>query len=426
MNQALALRKQSVAPREVCEVIPAQIRPFPYPYRAMLAISSDLDETPDSTRYFEIMRYLNSTARTAFGPGLALEVGNSIYFDMPPGQFSYWNTDAAGREMLRTLIRSGHIDCLHSFGDLATTRAHAARALDELDRHGCRLEVWVDHATAPTNFGADIMQGQGDVPGAAAYHADLSCAYGIRYVWRGRVTSVIGQDAPRSLAGLWRRDHPIASSRTLTKEWVKGWLARAGSPKYAMHAPNALLREAILRDGRSVVEFLRANPSWAGVSRHETAAGLAEVLSARMLDLLVARGAVCVLYTHLGKPANAPDRGFSARTRAALMRLAQRYHAGELLVATTRRVLGYCALRQRVRCQLAAPCASDAPWRLEISGPEVPSASLAGLTVYVPEPARTVPYFNGRPLEGVQCNPPDETGLASLSLPWHRLAFPLA
>ena len=57
------------------------------------------------------------------GPGVGLEVGNSIYFDMPPGQFAYWNTDDAGRAMVRALIRSGHIDCLHSFGDLATTRA---------------------------------------------------------------------------------------------------------------------------------------------------------------------------------------------------------------------------------------------------------------------------------------------------------------
>ena len=114
------------------------------------------------------------------GPGVGLEVGNSIYFDMPPDQFAYWNTDDAGREMVRALIRSGHIDCLHSYGDLATTRQHAARALDELDRHGCRLEVWVDHGTAVTNFGSDIMRGHGDEVGHEAYHADLTTRYGIK------------------------------------------------------------------------------------------------------------------------------------------------------------------------------------------------------------------------------------------------------
>ena len=101
------------------------LRSIPYPYRAMLAICSDLDETPDRHVYGEIMRFLNTTKETTMGPGTGLEVGNTIYFDMPPGQFSYWNTDEAGRAMVRTLIRSGHIDCLHSYGDLATTRSHA-------------------------------------------------------------------------------------------------------------------------------------------------------------------------------------------------------------------------------------------------------------------------------------------------------------
>src|SRR3972149_7860855 len=99
------------------------IRRIPYPYRAMLAICSDLDETPNREVYFEMMKFLNTTKNTAMGPGVGLEVGNSIYFDMPSDQFSYWNTDEKGREMIRALIRSGHIDCLHSYGDLATTRA---------------------------------------------------------------------------------------------------------------------------------------------------------------------------------------------------------------------------------------------------------------------------------------------------------------
>ncbi|MFQ5494518.1 MAG: hypothetical protein ACE5EX_03975 [Phycisphaerae bacterium] len=105
------------------------LRPYPYPYRAMLAICSDLDETPNRDVYWKIMRFLNGSPS-----GLGLEVGNTIYFDMPPDQFSYWGTDDAGREMVRNLIHSGHIDCLHSFGDLATTRAHAQRALEELAR----------------------------------------------------------------------------------------------------------------------------------------------------------------------------------------------------------------------------------------------------------------------------------------------------
>ena len=151
---------------ETSTASPVEVRHLPYPYQAAVAICSDLDLTPDKHVYFETSRFLNTTDATAMGRGVGLEVGNTIYFDMPADQFSYWNTDDAGREMVRTLIRSGHVDCLHSFGDLAQTRADAARSLDDLAKHGCRLEVWIDHAVAPTNLGADIMKGRGDVADA--------------------------------------------------------------------------------------------------------------------------------------------------------------------------------------------------------------------------------------------------------------------
>lgn len=309
----------------------------------MLAICSDLDETPDAETYFELMRFLNTTDTTSMGEGVGLEVGNTIYFDMPPGQFSYWNTEERSREKIRELIKSGHIDCLHSYGDLATTRAHAGRALEELERHNCRLTVWIDHAVAPTNFGADIMQGHGDEPGHSAYHADLTFAYGIRYVWRGRVTSVIGQDQPLSLRGIadWR--HPGSSLKTLAKESAKQTLARCGSRKYSLHATNRILRPVRLRDNRyEGYEFLRCNPHWNGVSSCDTGWGIARVLTGRFLDRLVARRGTCILYTHLGKlgPSN---RKFDEPTVHAFRQLGDYYRSGKILVTTTKRLLEFCA-----------------------------------------------------------------------------------
>jgi hypothetical protein len=76
-----------------------KILKIPYPYKAILAICSDLDETPDRNQYFNLMKFLNSRDLTPLGPGVGLEVGNSIYFDMPADQFSYWNTDDQGRRM---------------------------------------------------------------------------------------------------------------------------------------------------------------------------------------------------------------------------------------------------------------------------------------------------------------------------------------
>jgi hypothetical protein len=323
------------------------VRPIPYPYEAMLSICSDLDETPDRVAYARIMQYLNTNELTPMGDGVGLEVGNTIYFDMPPGQFAYENTDEAGREMIRELIHAGLIDCLHSYGDRATTRAHAARAIDELVRHGCRLSVWVDHATAPSNFGADIMRGRGDVVDDDVYHADLTCEYGIKYVWRGRVTSIVGQDVARSLAGIVDVTRPAVSLGTATKEAMKGWLARCGSTKYAMHGWNRVCRSTTLRDGRPVIEFMRCNPYWGGVGRAATADGLAEVMTNRFLDRLCERKGACILYTHLGKIQN-EERPFSEPTRRALRRLAEQSERGRILVWTTARLLNYQLIRDHL------------------------------------------------------------------------------
>ncbi len=291
-----------------------EIRALPFPYRAALAICSDLDLTPNRQVYAECSRYLNTTGMTSMGRGVGLEVGNTIYFDMAD-QFAYWNTDDEGRDMARALIRSGHIDCLHSYGDLATTRGHAQRALEDLSRHGCRLDVWVDHAVAPTNFGGDIMKGSGDVPGADAYHADLTCAAGVHYVWRGRVTSVIGQNVRRTLAGIWQPSSPLRSGRTALKEAAKGLIGR-GDSRYSLHPTNRIVREATLRDGRPVYEFLRSNPHPHGVSVGDTAGGVAEVFTREMLQRLIQREASTIIYTHLGK-IRSEHEPFEAPTRAA-------------------------------------------------------------------------------------------------------------
>src|SRR5688500_14469800 len=113
MNSSLDIRHSSFEASSTLNHQPStdlKFRRFPYPYRAMLAICSDLDETPDAQTYYELMRFMNTTEETSMGPGAGLEVGNTIYFDMPDGQFAYWNTDERGRAMARALIRSGHID----------------------------------------------------------------------------------------------------------------------------------------------------------------------------------------------------------------------------------------------------------------------------------------------------------------------------
>jgi hypothetical protein len=405
------------------------LRHFTYPYEAALAVCSDLDETPDGGVYLEIARYLNTREMTAMGPGVGLEVGNSIYFDMPRGQFAYWTTDDASRAMIRDLIASGHIDVLHSYGDLARTREDAVKSIDELQRHNCRLEVWVDHSKAPTNFGPDIMVGSGDVPGSESYHADLTLAYGIRYVWRGRTTGIIGQDAPirpSSLGHLFDVRHPLASARVAAKEAVKIGLGSGGHARWKMYAANRVCRANFLRDGQPVWEFLRSNPYWGGSGLGDTADGINEVLTPRMLETLIGRQGTCILYTHLGKVRN-PRCPFGIGAQRTFERVAELAQDRRLLVRTTRRLLGFIVARDHL--------VYDAELRGEtlvitietiddpVTGRRVPQTSeLQGLSFVGPPCGSIRVELSGGTAIPIEVASRDGRSVATI--PWQRLEFP--
>lgn len=393
------------------------LRDLPYPYAAMLSICSDLDETPDAATYLLTSRYLNTKERTAFGEGVGLEVGNTIYFYMQPSDFSYWNASDETRASIRDLIRSGHVDCIHSFGDTATRRSQAQETLDHLDEHGCKIRVWIDHAVARTNFGADIMQGTGDVVGDGAYHADLTLDYGIRYVWRGRVTSMQGQDVTASLRGIWHASRPWGSLATWGKETVKVCAALLGNPKYRMHAGNRLVRDVRLRDSRRAIEFLRTNPHPLGVSAGDNAEGLATALSDRFLDRLVARRGKAIVYTHLGKKVDRRS-GFPAPTRAALEKLAGRMRTGEVLVATTERVLDYAELVNRITWT-ASDNGDATEIRLE---PNTEQPRFDGLSFVVPERRQYRVLYKEKVLQALRAELPG-SGETVLYIPWRQLEY---
>jgi hypothetical protein len=397
------------------------IRKFPYPYKAMFAICSDLDETPDKETYFEISRYLNTEQKTSMGTGVGLEVGNTIYFDMPEDQFSYGNTDDDGKDKIAKLIKSGHIDCLHSYGDFVIARERAESIQKDLQGRGCEVAVWVDHAIAPSNFGADIMMGQGDVIGSSVYHADLTFRRGVKYVWMGRVTSVTGQATKRRLFAIFNKQHPFASCKTLFKEVAKIILGTMGVEKYVLHRNNELCRNTRLRDGRVVTEFIRTNPFWGGVDKSETAYGLHNVLTEQYLRNLVKSNGYSILYTHLGKVKNKSEP-FEAKARAGLTRLADYFKAGEILVTTTRRLLDYHSMVNNIKvCSVH----NGETTEIKLSG-NCSLNELSGLTFYTDSGNTEYKVkFNDEYIQCFSLNETDETGRRSISINWNRLEYPL-
>jgi len=396
------------------------LRKYPYPYQAMLAICSDLDETPNKDIYFETARYLNTTDETSLGKGVGLEVGNTIYFDMPAHNFSYTNTDDDGRGKIHQLIESGHIDCLHSFGDFVKDRAEIEKYWHKIQSGKKKIEVWVDHAQAPTNLDNDIMQGQGAEVGKAAYHSDLTVQSGmLPFIWKGRVTSCVAQNVKRSYQALFNKNQIKASLKTITLEFIKGWLARFGNEKYAMHKDNKVLRQSKLVDGTEVNEFMRCNPSWGGVSSFDQARGIHHVLTSKMLDILVKKQGCSILYSHLGKVFSI-EQPFSDETRSAFELLAKYQKQNKILTTTTRRLLGYNRTVDELTFTVKQV---DDSTQIHLTT-AYSGEDLNGLTWLVDNPESISLFINGIEFTDLVINNKNNLEPASISIAWKALTFP--
>jgi hypothetical protein len=386
----------------------------------MLAICSDLDETPNKEIYFETARYLNTSEETIVGKGVGLEVGNTIYFDMPEHNFSYTNTDDDGREKIHQLIQSGHIDCLHSFGDFVDSRERIETCWSEIQKGSRKIEVWVDHAQAPTNLDDDIMEGKGAIKGANAFHTDMTVETGmLPFIWKGRVTSIVSQNTPRCFAAIFNWKDIQKSIKTILFEFIKGYIARFGSNKYVMHKDNKVLRKTKLINGSIVYEFMRCNPSSGGVSSNDKARGIHHVLTKKVLDTLVGNEGCSILYSHLGKVFSV-DEPFKPETRQAFELLAEYQKSNKILTATTRRLLGYLRTHEELSFTVETVINEV---RIKLLT-EYINEDLNGLTWYVEDPTKVSLFINNKKYSNLVINPADKTGKKSVSIEWSKLTFP--
>ncbi len=408
------------------------LRRFPYPYKAALAICSDIDGTTTLERFLSIQEFLNTTRSTPMGTGVGLEIGNSFFPYTPDDSFAYFSGRAADREVIEAFIKAGYIDCLHSYGDGVGLRGDAVRALEELERNACKLDVWVDHARAPSNLGKDVTPGFGDVVGSPIYHADATLAYGIRFVWRGRTSSIVGHGVPFTAGSFMRIGdpaHPGHSVINTGRELAKSALGCAGNHRFAIHRRNRLLRVARLDDGQRIYEFKRCNNHWRGLSHGHDCEGLAYVIRGGALADLVAAEGYMIVYTHLGV---GPDRApfVPTETQAALRGLARAHRAGDIYVTTTSRLLNYYLNHHYL--QWSYEVGKEGCTRITIdsiadplSGRRVPAVEeLQGTTFYVPDRRKAEIRLGDRELGSIERNPPDHTGSDSVMIPRSHLTYP--
>ena len=404
------------------------LRKFPYPYKAAMTICSDIDGTTTKEEFLEIQKFLNTKDQTSMGEGVGLEIGNSFMMYAPPTcAFSYFSGNPGNAQVIKKFIKTGYIDFLHSYGEKYDfTRKDAIKAIKELNNNQCKVDVWVDHAKTPDNLGDDCTFGLGDHPDSIVYHSDLTLAYGIKFVWLGRITMVIGQSVPISLktfSSVYDSHHPVQSLINIGKEFAKNVLAVFGNKKYAMHKSYDLIRIAKLNDGQKAYEFLRFDNYWKGIATGATSKRLAYVISQQALERLKEVGGYMVVYTHLGKNSDCSEV-VAKETQNALRDLASEYERGNIYVTTTSRILNYYINHKYLK------------WSYETKGEEmiitissvedpvfgsfVPTIEdLRGITFYVPDKDKIRIYINEKEITNIQRNPRDFKERESVTI-WQR------
>ena len=395
---------------------------FPYPYRAMLAISSDIDLT-SIHRLRANFRFINTREDTPNGPGLGLDFADSFWMmsvfksEVRSGrEVAYWwlkdgleKTPYA--EELAEYAKAGWLDTLHSYGNFCGARKlgvrferrHAEAALEQMAKLGLVIPVWTNHGDQENrqNIG-DAAFMQGDDPDCPAYHADLMIAAGVRFIDRPQQQSVTGLAEPLDVSKL-------ADGRAIYR-----------FPRMKLVVDDGQAhRRALSAGGHSRIS--EAGRSFTAVW---TANMLNDQLSPRVLDHIVENGLFLTVAQHMGAQGSLPN--FDAPAVKALHRLASYQDDGRILVARTSRLLAYAAnLKAAEIYTLAAT--NGAP------GPVIDIASLGdvgnlqspptlddvrGFSFKAPPGARVA--LAGRAIdENALCRTPTDDGQEIVAVAWH-------
>lgn len=400
--------------------VEVRLRRFPYPFRSMLAVSSDTDRTTIDT-FRTLHRFLNTEQDTVMGPGVGLDIADSLWVfkgnergDM--ALLSSFDNDTPEwyADELAAYVGAGWVDTLHTYGNYTSAsevskfeRRHAERAIDELVARGLALTVWVNHGSRTNiqNFGNGGTQ-RGDDPSSVAYHTDLLLDYGVRFAWNHQDGDTAGVGSP--LAPL-----ALGDGRRI-------W----GFPRYTAATAGAgtaviISHSEFFRDRPKLLSSLREGKSgtmlwWPPL--------LDAQLSAAVLDKLVADGAYCIAAQHLGDLSGG-DR-FEPVAVETFRRLRRYQDEGEILVARVSRLLEYARAAEHVRFDIrgnARQLYIDITAVADpVLGTFVPSLEqVRGLTFYVPDPTTTFLLLDGVAIRNAELerSPSDGTA-ASIGVRW--------
>jgi hypothetical protein len=368
-----------------------RLRRFPYPFRAMLAISGNA-ERMTLERFRLVHGFLNTRAETPVGPGVGLDIADSMWvfgraapeLALRYGLQAGGDQDAPGAKELAHYARSGWIDTLGSYGNFtvdgppAFERRHAVAAIDALRGRELSLPVWVNYGPRSNvqNFGTRPFT-TGDVPGAPEFHTDLLLEYGVRYAWN------------QSQGGIFGVEDPLVPMRL--RDGRRIWGFRRYTTEIGPDAEEIAASHRI-RLGRNERDAATCVLWWPELLPYQ--------LSEPKLERLLERGHYAIIAQHLGELRDGEH--FAPATVDAFRRLRALQDAGRLLVARVSRLLDYHRAAAHLEFQVRRTGRLDidiTAVRDPVIGTFVPSfEQLRGITFYVEDPGATTLFLNGRPI----------------------------
>jgi len=312
-------------------------------------------------------------------------------------------------------------------------RELAERAIEELDKHGMKVKVWVNHGDRfnEQNIGV-VRRVGGDRPGSDAYHADMLREYGIRFVDADVITDIVGQDRPCSFWEAYLAPNGRSYFREVARKLTKaGMMATdvvsrrlAGRDvfhKFAYAGDNRLMNVLPLQDGLPMHHFRRF-----GFWEEALADDLPFLLSEWRLSRLIESEGYMILYVHLGRFRASGRKRFSDETLETFRTLAEYSRSGKIWITTISKLLEYNVAHSNLMYTVTTERDGTL---IEIKGIEDPVAgkrmpdarSLEGLTFFTEHPDGTTIRLGDRELRVERNGPDSPSGLRSVSIPLSRL-----
>jgi len=321
---------------------------YPYPYKAWFTIAND----PDNT-LIKDWHELNEVIWNKY----KLPLSNSLFVDS-------YNKHLPKQVNLNDHpeITSQYHDMIHTWGDymhsgkVGFCREYALRAKETLEYHKVKPLVWIDHSKFIGNLIHNNKNGgipefkdsSGHVYPNLLYSLDLISELGIKYLWDGDITKIIGQDKVLKPSAFFKEITPSrlrANVKTLLNIFVKSSKLKS---VLGLNVPtNSAYFKKEFPDGQKFYCFRRY-----GTWKNADIYGLGKILAKEKIAKLIKDGGTMVAYTHLGKrPIDKMDEleHVPKHTHEALMFIKDKYDEQNLMISPISGLLDYLVLRDNIQ-----------------------------------------------------------------------------